>query len=441
MLSLLTIPYITGGRNEEAEASSRAAIEMLEELPASRELGMAYAAQAYVRMIDRDNADGVVWGRKAVDVAELFDDAELLAFGLNMIGTSHVMAGETELGIDFLQRSLGVAREYSLELRVGAALSMLGSGLGEMYELQRSEEYLREHIAFAEERDIWPHYTRAWLTLVELYRGRWERAGVLAHEVLTQAHDPISRITALIAIGRVRARRGDPGSMEALDEALELSRPGGHLQRLGHVHAARAEALWLVGDRDGAADEARAVYDLALEKRHLWFAGELAYWQRRSDVLDAWPTWIAEPYRLHLAGAFVDAADAWRARGCPYEAARALADAEREELLLDSLSIFEELGAAPAARDVRQRLRALGMPVPRGPRAATRANPAELTPRELDVLRLVSEGKRNAEIAEELVVSRRTVDHHVSAILRKLGVRSRGEATQAAHERGLLEQI
>src|SRR4029079_3290139 len=98
--------------------------------------------------------------------------------------------------------------------------------------------------------------------------------------------------------GRVRARRGDPGAGEPLGEALELSVPGGHLQRLGHVRAARAEPACRAGDHERAAEEARAAYPLALEKRHLWFAGELAYWQRRAGELDSWPEWIAEPYRL-----------------------------------------------------------------------------------------------------------------------------------------------
>ena len=77
--------------------------------------------------------------------------------------------------------------------------------------------------------------------------------------------------------------------------------------------------------------------------------------------------------------------------------------------------------------------------VPRGPRAATRSNEAELTPRELEVLGLVADGLRNADIAERLFLSPRTVDHHVSAILRKLDARSRGEATAAAGRLGLLE--
>ncbi len=435
----LTIPCITAGRNDDAEAASRSAIALLESLPQSRELGIAYAAQAYARMLSRDNAEGVAWGEKAVAVAEALDDRDTLAFGLNMIGCSYLMAGETERGVDDLLRSLAVAREAGLEWRISSAFSMLGSGLGEMYELERSERYLREHIAFAEEHDLWPQYARSWLALVDVYGGRWESGTALAHDVLLQAHEPITRISALIAIGRVRARRGDPGADEVLDEALEVSLPGGHLQRLGHVHAARAETAWLVGDRERTVAEAQAAYPLSLEKRHLWFAGELAYWQWKAGLLETWPDWIAEPYRLQLAGKAGRASEAWRARGCPYEAARALAEADDVPLLLEALGELERLGAAPAARAVRKRLRDLGASVPRGPRPATRANPAGLTTREVAVLRLVAAGNRNADIAAELVVSVRTVDHHVASILRKLDVRSRGEAVAAAAGLGVLE--
>jgi DNA-binding CsgD family transcriptional regulator len=222
----------------------------------------------------------------------------------------------------------------------------------------------------------------------------------------------------------VRARRGDPGAFDALDDALEASTPGGHLQRLGHVHSARAEAAWLVGDAGRAVDEARAAYDLALQKRHLWFAGELAYWQWKAGALVEAPEWIAEPYRLQLAGDPSAAAAAWRARGCPYEAARTLADADDESALEE----LERLGARPLAADLRRRL---GL---RGPREATRANPAGLTARELQVLELVAGGLQNREIAERLVLSTRTVDHHVSAVLRKLGTRSRVEAAQRFRE-------
>ena len=76
--------------------------------------------------------------------------------------------------------------------------------------------------------------------------------------------------------------------------------------------------------------------------------------------------------------------------------------------------------------------------MPRGPRPATRENPAGLTARELEVLALLAEGLRNADIARELVVSEKTVEHHVSAILRKLDVRTRGAAGAEAARRGLM---
>jgi DNA-binding NarL/FixJ family response regulator len=75
--------------------------------------------------------------------------------------------------------------------------------------------------------------------------------------------------------------------------------------------------------------------------------------------------------------------------------------------------------------------------IARGPRPTTRANPVGLSDREVQVLILVTDGLRNAEIAERLVVSTRTVDHHVSAVLAKLGARSRLEASQKAAALGL----
>lgn len=439
LLARVPATYISLGRNAEAEAASLQAIELLERLPAGAELTNAYCMQASLRMLNRDNADGVVWGQRALAAAERLGDEEGRSYALNMIGTSHLMAGEIDRGVEFLLRSLELAREQDNEARIHSALGMLGSGLGEMYELERAQLYLEEQIAFGEPRELFLSYAQGWLACVRLYQGRWDEVAPLARIAVTSGNR-ISEITGLIALGRIRARRGDPGSLDALDEALELSRPGGHLQRLGHVHSARAEAAWLAGDDARALEEARAVYELAIEKRHLWFAGELAYWQWKSGGLNEPPDWIAEPFRLQIAGDAAAAAAVWRSHGCPYEVARALSEADDEELLLEALSELDRLGAGPAARLLRRALRDRGVPAPRGRRASTRENPAELTARELDVLRLVAAGKRNTDVAMELVVSPRTVDHHVSAILRKLQVRTRGEAAAVASELGLLQQ-
>jgi DNA-binding NarL/FixJ family response regulator len=121
----------------------------------------------------------------------------------------------------------------------------------------------------------------------------------------------------------------------------------------------------------------------------------------------------------------------------PYEQALALWDEGSPDALLAALPLLDDLDARAVTARVRARLRELGVPVPRGSSAATRANPAGLTDRQLDVLTLLVEGLSNAEIAARLVISPKTTDHHVSAILARLGVRSRGEAVAAARRLGL----
>ena len=145
------------------------------------------------------------------------------------------------------------------------------------------------------------------------------------------------------------------------------------------------------------------------------------------------------PYALAVAGRWEDAAAEWERCAYPYEAALALIETNDEESLRRALTTLQELGALPAAQLATRRLRALGAKgVTRGPRRATRANAAGLTPRESEVLELLAAGRRNAEIAQQLYLSRRTVDHHVSALLRKLDAGSRVEAVASAQRLGLL---
>jgi DNA-binding CsgD family transcriptional regulator len=217
--------------------------------------------------------------------------------------------------------------------------------------------------------------------------------------------------------------------------------PTNELQRLVLVLPARAEVTWLQGtaDPDLLTELARAD-ELAREHADSWIRGELAFWLWRHGRLDRIPAGIARPFALQMAGDWLAAAAAWEEIGCPYEQAMALADGDEEGSLRAALETFERLGASPMAAIVRRKLRSLGIrSIPRGAHERTRQNPCGLTNRQLKVLGLLVEGHRNADIARRLFVAEKTVDHHVSAVLGKLGVRSRGEAVAAANRLGLRE--
>ena len=252
-----------------------------------------------------------------------------------------------------------------------------------------------------------------------------------------------SRIVALTVLGRLQSRRGDPGAREPLQEAWELAARTGELQRTWPVAAGRAEHAWLSGQVTAVPGLVAEPFELARRLGHEWAIGELGFcelgfWLWRAGEHPGPPAGAARPYALQMAGDWPGAAAAWRALGCPYELALALADSAAERDLLAALDLLERLGARPAADAVAARLRELGVRrLPRRPRRATLANPAGLTARELEVLPLLGAGLRNLEIAGRLHISEKTVDHHVSAILAKLGVRSRHEATQAAAARGI----
>ena len=169
-----------------------------------------------------------------------------------------------------------------------------------------------------------------------------------------------------------------------------------------------------------------------------WLFGELCLWRWRAGIREPVPATIAEPFALQIAGEWARASELWKEIGCPYEAALALADGDDNDALLRALGELQRLGARQAAAMVARRLREHGArKLPRGPRVATIRNPAGLTRRELEVLTLLAQGRRNAEIAESLFLSERTVHSHVAAILRKLGARTRAEAAAEAVRLGV----
>jgi DNA-binding CsgD family transcriptional regulator len=427
------------GRTPEASDLARQAVALLESLAPGHELAMAYAQLSALSAVTDDFEGVVVWTGRAAELAKRLGDQEILASARLSLSSAEYAAGRPG-GRERLEEELESALSTGLEEVAARAYNALVRIALRSREYNVVDRYLDSGFEYCRDRELgnFRQGLGAERARLLLDRGEWTPATDAANLVLSTARTAgMAAFLALTVLGQVRARRGDPDAWGPLDRALEMAAPSGEVQRLALVAAARAEAAWLAGDRQQTLDEARGTYELALEKRHVWFAGELAYWQWKCGQLDV-PEWIAEPFLLQMKGDAHAAAEAWRAYGCRYEAARALAESDDEADLRDALETLEGLGARPAAHQVRQALREIGARVPRGPRTTTRENPAHLTARELEVLRLIAAGLRNAAIAKRLFVSPRTVDSHVSAILRKLGVQSRGEAVAEAARLALL---
>lgn len=433
------------GHSADAAAVGREAVATLQAAPPGPELAEAHAVVAGFAMLARDHATAQVEGARAIRLAETLGADHILAHALNVVGASRLVTGDAG-GVADLRRSIFIAEAADLPDLVSLGWLNLGSGAGEVRDLVTAEPALREAVAYAAARDLdhRRHYAQAWLARVLLERGVWDDAEVLAKAVVADGPRIAvpSRIVALGVLGRLWLRRGDADAGPVLQEAWELAGHTGDLQRLWPIAAARAEAAWLQGRQEAIGPAVQDTFELARRLGLAWAMGELGLWLRRAGRTDPVPVGAARPWALHAAGRWREAARAWEDLGCPYEAADALADSDDPDDLRASLATLERLGAAAAAQRVRRRLRGLGIrDVPRGPRRTTVNHPAGLTPRQAEVLELVALGLSDAQIAGRLHLSTKTVGHHVSAVLHKLEVASRGEAVHRARALGVLGEV
>lgn len=429
------------GRRHDAAASVDAGLALLETLGPSPDLAYGYSIKASDHMLAREFAAAEEWGRKALDIAEALGRPDRLCHTLVQTGIALLMSGDDD-GLARLQRGQAIATELDDQLTVSLAYSQLGSGGGEVRRYDLAVAALETGRAYAAEHEIlagWG-YQSAWYGRCLLELGRWQEAAEVLGEVLASPWCAgITRMVVVTALGRLQARRGDPGVWEALDESLAMARENGHLQRLWPAAVVRAEAAWLEGHLDTEVPVLEEAHALAAEVAYDWALGELSEWLVRARSRPAVTTPAAEPHRLALAGDHAAAARVWESLGCAFEAGIALVDSDDAELVRRGLDTFDALGSKPAVRVAGDRLRALGARVPRGPNASTLANAAGLTTREMDVLNLLVAGLRNAAIAELLMISPKTVDHHVSSVLAKLEVKTRQAAAAKAVQMGWVD--
>jgi DNA-binding CsgD family transcriptional regulator len=387
-------------------------------------------------MLAARNERAIEWGERAMVLAS----DEILAHALNNVGIarSHVVG---DAGWQELKQSLQISLRGGLQEHVARAYTNLSSAAIAQRDYVTASKNLEAGIAYCAERelDAWNLYMRAYRARALFEQSAWSEAMADAELLLSRPGSSVPhRVQALAVIGRVLTRRGDEGAEAPLENANALAIETNEAQRIAVVAVAFAELAWLQGDLSRTALAAARGLESAMHGENAWTQGELAFWLWRAGIKARTRVQPAEPFRLHMAGDFIGAANAWAALGCRYEEASALADSNDEAHRRRALEIFEGLGARPMARRLRKQLQAEGLRgLKRGANRATRANPAGLTARELEILRLLTENLSNAAIARRLFLSEKTVGHHASSILAKLGIASRREAGDAARRLGI----
>lgn len=380
---------------------------------------------------------------RAQELASAAGRTDLVALCLNYLGVVLADAGDPR-GVRLLHDSLSAALVSADHESVARAYTNLAEVLYRQRRTTELADCLTAGLEFTRERGFWSHTynLEVHAALASLRRGDWDDAERRLRELLDSVDDPgMLYVYSVPAYARLLARRGD---LDAAGRLLEESwqRAFAQMSICGVLYASAgyAEWAWLTGRRDVAEGIYQRMTEHEIPRGLGHGAGEIFRYLARAGVAVTPFDGIAGAYAAGLRGDWEDAAAAWAGHD-PYEQALELAESGSPEHLLEALRMLDDLGAAPAANLVRRRLRELGVQrIPRGALPSTRDNVAGLTRRQLDVLELLADGLTNAEIADRLVVSVRTVDHHVSAILAKLGAQSRREAAAAADELGLLPQ-
>jgi DNA-binding CsgD family transcriptional regulator len=379
--------------------------------------------------------DALRSAHRTVELAGRHNDNVLLISGLNQVGTLELCFGD-QAGWEHLLQSAALATRENHAEKVGSAyLNIL-----EAAATQRRGDIIDEHATSAIEYctdhglDLWTRYLEAALARSLMDRGRWDEATAALPRNVESSSSPLPRVAADGVLGLTRARRGDSGARAILSQAFELATGAIPEVRIT-IMSAMVEARWLgLAIVLPSQPALRELLIAADRQRARWDVAATAWWVKclgmELPVLERGDS----PWWLMLEGRFQEAAAAWRAMGCPYEEALALCFDPQADGLDAGLALLDGLGAAATRAAVTRDLRLAGRRnIPRGTRPTTRSNPAGLTARELEVAELLAEGLRNVDIAERLVVTPKTVDHHVSAVLTKLAVPNRSAVAAALH--------
>jgi DNA-binding CsgD family transcriptional regulator len=423
-------------RGAESKQARELALALAQECASIPEIARAYERIASHRVAEARYEEAIAMARQSREMAEQLRLTDVISDALDT--EAKAIRGRAGEWAVLMEAALESALSGGHEEQAGRAFARAYMWYCDDLRPEEAERSYGDAFAYCEEHDIGTFVVclQGQRTAVLEQSGRWDECISLGHALLDQYRlSPWNRLRPLCSTAIVMARRREQGFWPYLDEAMESALRLGEPEWIRPVGIARTEAYWLEGRLDAAISELDRVRSFsagATAVERCW----MALWRRRltgiADAVDV------EPFASQLAGDGARAAMLWDRLDCPYQAALALLDTKEEIHLRESLTRLVDLGADATARLVRRTMRDLGIrSVPAGARTVAKAHPRGLTAREQEILQLVSQDQSNEEISASLFISVRTVEHHVSAILAKLGTDSRKGAAKEARRLGL----
>jgi DNA-binding CsgD family transcriptional regulator len=428
-------------RLQDARTAAADAVSLLDGAGDVDESARAHAALVRIEAIAFDPARAIEHGPAALAAAAAAGLDEARIDTLISVALAHGHRGDPG-AIGMLEEARSEAQQVGTAIQVIRAHVNAVSVASDAREAAYADRVVSDALRlFADFETAIP---RQYLLVVHartlLDRGRYSDALSRVQEGRGDWHGGLVIADAIEAL--VHARRGEREPRVQLEAALaqlDGVPPGWrHL----FLHAALAEVAWLEGDLARGREHARAGLAAPFAVQLSRPAGDALLWAARCGepaTRDADAVPLPEPVRLELAGDWRAAVSAWDAVEAPYEAALAALPGD-ERAARAAIATLKRLGASAAARAFARERERRGGTALRGPRTSTLANAAGLTRREQEVLSVLAGGATNLEIAAALHLSDRTVAHHVSAILSKLGAPTRTAAVSAAREAGLLRR-
>lgn len=424
------------GDGKKALAYATESIELLNSQPPSRTKAMAFSNMSQLKMLSDDRDECIRWGEQAIDMAKSLGDEETLSHALNNVSTVYMRNHSTrKKGISLMQQSLEIALANSYQEHAARAYTNLGSNTVKMKDYVFGSDVLSKGIQYCEERDLdsFLVYLLQDKARLSLETGKWKEALAIEERLMeNEAHPPVAKIGTLVVMAVIKMRRGDEGVLSLLQEAKEKAFATKEQQRIIPVMTAFLEYEWITGQSYISKDELELAIKINSSFGNIYEKGEFAYWLFKSRKQQLPITEYFEGYNHNGERSSSQLAESWKEIGCPYETALALFNGNELEKR-QAMEIVFKLGAMAIHEKMKFDMRASGIKsIPRGLRKSTQTNPANLTERELAVLRLLKDGLRNKEIAGKLFISAKTVDHHLSQIFFKLSVNTRAKAIQEA---------